>query len=305
MSSLPAPTSAVPGRTVLLTALALLAFAGNSLLCRAALAPGPGGPALDAIGFTAMRLISGALILLPVLATAPARPGGAQASGHRTWQQPLVLLLYAVPFSLSYVSIPAGAGALILFGCVQLTLLVATKLGGESISPRRWIGAALAFAGLIVLLAPGADDLSAIDPLGAGLMAVAGVAWGLYTLLGRGSREPTRDTARAFAYALPGALLLAVLAEPRVATSEGLSLAIASGALCSGLGYALWYRALAGHSSFSAALSQLLVPLLAAALGALLLGEALNLRWWASAAMVLGGVLLGLRPGSSATSRRT
>lgn len=284
-----------PGGTLPLTVLALFAFAGNSLLCRAALAPGPDGPAMDAVGFTAIRLISGALFLLPALGSKPSGGTTSPANSARRWQAPAVLLLYAVPFSLSYVSIPAGAGALILFGCVQLTLLLAAKLAGEAIPPRRWIGAALAFGGLIVLLAPGADDLAAVDPVGAGLMAVAGIAWGLYTLLGRGSLEPTRDTARAFAYALPGALLLAVLAEPRAATSEGISLAIASGALCSGLGYAIWYRALAGHSSFSAAVSQLLVPLIAAVLGALLLEESLDAQLALSAALVLGGIFLGLR----------
>lgn len=287
--------SSTPEGTVLLTALALLAFAGNSLLCRAALAPGPNGSAMDAVGFTAIRLISGALFLLPALGSKAPSRAAAPATSARRWQAPAVLLLYAVPFSLSYVSIPAGAGALILFGCVQLTLLWVARIAGERIPPRRWLGAALAFGGLIVLLAPGADDLAAVDLLGAGLMAIAGVAWGLYTLLGRGSLEPTRDTARAFVYALPGALLLAVLAEPQAATSHGISLAIASGALCSGLGYAIWYRALAGHSSFSAAVSQLLVPLIAAVLGALLLDETLDAQLALSAALVLGGIFLGLR----------
>lgn len=250
---------------------------------------------MDPVGFTAVRLISGALFLLPVFLRRDSTRKRTPSAPARRWQAPVVLLLYAVPFSLSYVSIPAGAGALILFGCVQLTLLLAARLAGESIAPRRWLGAALAFGGLIVLLSPRAEDLAQIDPLGAGLMVIAGVAWGLYTLLGRGSLEPTRDTARAFAYALPGALLLAVLAEPRAATSEGIALAIASGALCSGLGYAIWYRALADHSSFSAAVSQLLVPLIAAVLGALLLEETLDAQLALSAALILGGIFIGLR----------
>lgn len=295
MSNGPGVNSEGRVSTVVLTTLALFAFAGNSLLCRAALAPGPNGPAMDALGFTAVRLLCGALFLGPVLWVRRSQPPASAASSNRRWQSPVVLLLYAVPFSLSYVSTPAGAGALILFGCVQLTLLIAAKFAGESIPLRRWLGATLAFGGLVVLLAPGADDLAAVDGVGAGLMALAGIAWGLYTLMGRGSREPTRETARAFVFASPGALVLLLLSDFSSASPEGIGLALASGALCSGLGYAIWYRALAGHSRFSAAVSQLLVPLIAASLGTLFLGETIDLQLAISAALVLGGVFFGLR----------
>ena len=181
--------------TVVLTSIAMLAFAGNSVLCRAALAPGEQGPAIDGVAFTAVRLASGAAVLAPTLWPGRARGASARtgaASPGKTALCGAMLLTYALAFSLSYASLPAGVGALILFGSVQLTMLGAARLEGEVVGPRRWFGAAVAFGGLLVLMAPSPSSLVGVDPRGAALMALAGVGWGVYTLLGRASAEPIR-----------------------------------------------------------------------------------------------------------------
>lgn len=278
------------------TVLALLAFAGNSLLCRAAL----GAPSsIDAASFTALRIASGALILAPVLLRAPSERVGAVASEaivrSRPWASALALAVYAVAFSFSYTRIGAGVGALVLFACVQLTMLAVARWEGDALGARRSFGAALAFGGLLVPLLPSGDALGSVDGLGVLLMAIAGVGWGFFTLLGRGVAAPTRSNARNFAVALPF-VLVPLIAVELEASARGLALATASGALCSGLGYAVWYRALRGHTAVSAALCQLAVPILAAVLAWILLAEALTVSWGIATAMVLGGIALGLRP---------
>lgn len=286
----------------LLTALAMLAFAGNSLLCRAALLPGPAGALIDPMSFTVIRLASGALVLAPALLQSSASPttrgpGGALRAGA-------TLLIYALAFSISYTRIRTGTGALILFGVVQLTMFASASLRGERIGTRRGFGALLAFGGLCLLLAPTGGQLGSVDPLGAALMAVAGVGWGLYTLLGRGSTAPIAHNAVNFLVALPVTLVAlggTALAGAAFVRWEGAALAAASGAVCSGIGYSIWYRALRGHSSVSAAISQLTVPVLAAGLGAGLLAESLTWTWVASAALVLVGVALGLKAPASAS----
>lgn len=291
------------GRVALLTIASLIAFAGNSILCRLALLPGPNGdPAIDALGFTGIRLLSGALILAPLLLTPPRSPESPGLAvkprhallGSRALSVAL-LAVYACAFSLSYVTIPAGVGALLLFGLVQVTMIGTGLLRGERLGAAGWVGTSLAIAGVVVLVAPSSADLSdsSPDPVGAGLMAIAGVAWGGYSLMGRGSLTPARDTAANFLGALPIAGL-ALLLGGDLMTWRGVALAATAGAVTSGLGYALWYAALRGHSATSAAIVQLTVPILAAAGGALWVAEPVTPRLIYASVLVLGGVALVL-----------
>jgi len=271
-------------RAVLLTSVALVAFAANSILCRMAL----GGARMDPAGFTAVRLGSGAATLWLLLAV---RSGGLpRLEGH--WASAAALFTYAGAFSLAYVSLDAGTGALILFGAVQLTMLLAGLRAGERPRPAEWLGLGMALAGLVVLVRPG---ISAPAPVGAALMAAAGIAWGVYSLRGRGSREPLRNTAGNFLMAAPVAVLLVPFGGGAGDwTASGVALAVASGALASGVGYAVWYAALPALTATRAALVQLLVPVLAAAGGVALLSEAIPLRLPVAAALVLGGVALAV-----------
>lgn len=272
--------------TAALTVLALAAFAANSILCRLALADG----AIDPASFTALRLASGAAALAP-LALAPAARAGKAAAPWRP-APAVALFAYALGFSLAYVTLSAGTGALLLFGFVQLTMLAAGWARGERPGARALAGAALALGGVAWLVAPG---LAAPDPAGAALMAGAGVAWGAYSLLGRGVARPVSATARNFALAAPLGLAAPLLAPGElVLTSRGALLAIASGALTSGLGYVVWYAALRGHTRASAAVVQLAVPLLAALGGVAFLGEEPSLRLAGSALLTLGGVALAI-----------
>jgi len=276
--------SAAVRRTAFLTALALVAFAGNSILCRLAL----GSHLIDPAGFTAVRLGSGALTLWLVTAL---RAGGLPRTEGQ-WGSAVALFAYAAAFSLAYITLSAGTGALILFGAVQLTMILAGLRAGERPRPAEWLGLALALGGLLVLVRPG---LAAPSPVGSALMATAGIAWGVYSLRGRGSTEPLRNTAGNFLRTLPLAVLM-LLAAGGGATWEprGVLLAVASGALASGLGYAIWYAALPALTATRAALVQLLVPVLAAGGGVALLGEAIPLRLPVAAALVLGGVALAV-----------
>lgn len=270
------------GRTALLTALALVAFAANSLLCRGALAP----RAIDAATFTSVRLLSGALVLALLV-----RASGARVEGG-SWKAALALFAYAIAFSFAYLRIVAGVGALILFGCVQATMIGSACLRGETLGARRWIGLLLAVGGLAWLVVPGAQ---APDPIGAASMALAGVAWGAYSLFGRGSARPLASTARNFLLATPMAIgVSAVSTSAFHAEPRALVLAVLSGAVASGLGYTIWYTALRTLKASTAAIVQLAVPILAACGGAVLLGEPPNPRLLASGALVIGGVALAL-----------
>jgi len=276
--------SAPAGRTVALTALALVAFAGNSILCRMAL----GARLIDPAGFTAVRLGAGAAMLWLVTA---ARDRGVPRLAGR-WDSAAALFVYAAAFSLAYITLSAGTGALILFGAVQLTMILAGLRAGERPRPAEWAGLALAATGLVVLVRPG---LAAPSPAGSALMALAGIAWGAYSLKGRGSTEPLRGTAGNFLRALPMAALMLLAARGGTAWEpRGVLLAVTSGALASGAGYAIWYAALPALTATRAALVQLLVPVLAAAGGVALLGEAVPLRLPVAAALVLGGVALAV-----------
>lgn len=272
-------------RTALLTALALVGFACNSVLCRMAL----GGHAIDAPSFTAVRLVAGALTLLVI-----ARATGASAKAPRAgdWRGAVALFTYAIAFSVAYLRLSTGNGALILFGAVQLTMFGASLLAGQRPRPLEWLGLAVAFSGLVVLTLPG---LSAPDPLGVAVMACAGAAWGIYSLLGRGSTSPLATTAGNFARCAPLALAVSAATWSSAhATREGIALAATSGALASGVGYSLWYAALPQLSSVTAGVVQLTAPVLAALGGVALLHETLTPRLMGAALAVVSGVLLAL-----------
>ncbi len=279
----PSTPSLTPLRTAMLTTLALAAFAGNSLLCRAALRD----TAIDAASFTAIRLGSGALALwLIVRASTRLR----DASGGGSWASALALFGYAIAFSLAYLSLTAATGALLLFGAVQVTMIAVGLARGERLRPLQWAGFVLAFGGLIGLLLPG---LSAPPLAGAVLMIAAGVAWGVYSLRGRGAGDPTRVTAGNFLRAAPLGLAAALVALPWLTLDvAGVSYAVASGALTSGVGYAVWYAALKGLRATSAATVQLSVPVITALAAVLLLAEPITLRLLLASAAVLGGIAL-------------
>lgn len=275
-------------KTLALTAIAMVAFAANSLLCRAALAQG----AIDAASFTFVRIASGAAMLWLLLAFAR-KAGPAQGS----WRAGFALFAYAAGFSLAYRSLTAGTGALLLFGAVQVTMIAAGLLRGERFTRPQSLGFVLALGGIGWLLAPG---VAAPPVLGAALMLTAGVAWGFYSLFGRsspsgsGSADPLAATAGNFLRAAPMALaLLAVYAPFSLQMSgAGLLLAVLSGAAASGLGYAIWYAALRGLTPAQGATVQLSAPVLAALGGTALLGEAPSLRLIGASALVLGGIAL-------------
>ncbi len=276
--------SLAPLRLVFLTALALLAFAGNSLLCRAALQHTP----IDAASFTTIRMVSGALTLW-LLVQLTRR----EASGRGSWPSALALFAYAAAFSFAYVNLPAGTGALLLFGSVQTGMIGWGLVKGERFSPLQWAGLLLAVAGLVGLLLPG---LSA-PPLGAALLMItAGLAWAVYSLRGRGAGDPLRVTAGNFLRTVPVALGMSLLfmGSAQVDTA-GAFYAIASGALTSGIGYAIWYAALPQLKATSAATLQLSVPVIAAVGGILWLGEAPTLRLLLASLAILGGIALVIR----------
>jgi drug/metabolite transporter (DMT)-like permease len=262
----------------------LTAFAGNSILCRMAL----GTDAIDAYSFTAVRLGSGALTLL--LLTVSRRP--PQGATNGSWTGAFFLALYALPFSMAYIRLETGAGALLLFASVQLTMIGSGLRSGERLSPLQWLGFAGALSGVIYLVSPG---LSAPDPLGATLMIAAGASWGAYSITGKTAGDPALATAGNFRRA---SLLIApvvVLAWPWLSLSNrGFLLAVASGALASGVGYTIWYTALKYLSVTRAALVQLSVPVIAAAGGILFLGESITLRLLAASAVILGSVVLAI-----------
>lgn len=276
----------LPVRAALLTAAALTGFAANSLLCRMALGPG----LIDAASFTGIRIVAGALALLALVG----RSAGSGAwRGAGSWGSALALFCYAAAFSYSYLRIGAGAGALLLFGAVQATMLAAGLRAGERLRVRGAAGLALALSGLVVLVRPG---LTAPDPLGAALMVLAGVAWGVYSLRGRkAAARPIAETAGNFARSLPfaAAFSLPTLASAH-ASPAGVALAAASGALASGLGYTLWYAALPSLGAVRASIVQLCVPVLTAAGASALLGEPITLRLLGASLMILGGVTLSL-----------
>ncbi|HAB63475.1 MAG TPA: EamA family transporter [Pseudomonas sp.] len=271
-------------RTLLLTALAMLAFAGNSLLCRAALR----NSQIDPASFTALRLFAGALVLWLLLCLR-----GRSSSSSGSWRGALALFAYATSFSYAYLDLDAGAGALLLFGAVQLSMITWGMLHGERLQRGQTAGMLLAGAGLLVLLLPGTNT----PPLSASLlMVLAGAAWGAYSLLGKGTPDSLAATAGNFIRTLPIAVLLCLLALNTLEwDSAGLIYALLSGGLASGIGYAIWYAALPGLGAIQAASVQLSVPLLTALAGSLLLGEPLTGKLLAAGLAILGGIALVMR----------
>ena len=267
--------------TLLLTALTMLAFAGNSVLCRLALSH----TAIDPAGFTLVRIASGAAMLW-VLAHGA---GGRRGIGG-SWKGAAALTLYAIAFSLAYVTLPAGTGALLLFGAVQATMIATGLRQGERLAWAQWAGLAIALGGLVTLVAPG---VSAPPPLGAALMALSGVSWGVYSLLGRGSKDPVAATAGNFVRAAPMALIPAVVLAGQLNPDPmGILYAVLSGTLTSGCGYILWYRVLPRLTAAQGASVQLSVPVIAALTGAALMGETLTPRLCIASVAVLGGIAL-------------
>lgn len=272
-------------RLILLTVFALTAFAANSVLTRSALA-------LDQIGpgaFMAIRLTSGAVMLAGLVAF---RGGLGSMMRHGSVVSAASLLLYAAAFSFAYVTLDAGLGALILFGGTQITMFAGAVLKGERPAPARWVGSLLGMIGLGILFAPGA---SSPDLWSAVLMVFSAVGWGIYSLRGREVSAPLRATASNFILAAPvGILLWLIIPSDAVTSLNGILLAVASGALASGVGYAVWYATLPKLDSSLAAILQLTVPIIALFGGMVFLGESMTWAFVISAALILGGVFIAI-----------
>ena len=270
------------GPVIALTALAMLAFAANSVLTRLALAPG----LIDPASFSTLRILSGAVFLAALVI------GSSGGARRFRWRAPMAaaLAVYVVAFTYAYLSLDAGAGALILFGAVQVTMLLVGVSEGERFGMLAWAGLAIAATGLVLLVSPGD---SRVDILGAGAMALAGVAWGAYSLLGRGSVDPLGTTAANFVLCVPIVLLVSALSWSELKISaSGTAYAVASGAVASGAGYAIWYTALRSLQAGTAATVQLTVPVIAAIGGVLFIAEPITVRLLASSGLTLGGVAL-------------
>ncbi len=270
-----------PTRLFTLTLLAMIAFASNSLLCRFALRH----TAIDAASFTSVRIFSGAIALWLIVTL---RNTSWKNTG--SWPSALALYIYAAAFSFAYVSLPAGTGALLLFGAVQATMIFWGLRKGESLHVRQLIGLAVALSGLVVLVFPG---LSAPPLRGSILMLSAGIAWGIYSVRGKGESNAIGATAGNFLRAVPFAAVVSLIMIPRIHfDSLGAVYAVISGAITSGLGYVIWYSALPSLKATSAATVQLSVPVLAAGGGILLLGESVTVRFILASIAILGGIAL-------------
>jgi drug/metabolite transporter (DMT)-like permease len=268
-------------RVIFLTSLAMLAFAGNSLLCRAALL----NTRIDAASFTTIRLLSGAILLYLLVRM----QHGKQTAGGN-WPSALALFIYAAGFSFAYVSLPAASGALILFGAVQATMISHGMWAGEQLRGWQLVGMVCALGGLVGLLLPG---LSAPPLYGSILMLSAGIAWGIYSLRGKGAGVPTLATAGNFIRAVPIAATLSLVMLHRVTLDQaGILYAILSGALASGIGYAIWYTVLPALKATHAATVQLSVPVITALGGIIFLGESFSIRLALASTAILGGIAL-------------
>ncbi|MBN4060486.1 DMT family transporter [bacterium AH-315-I20] len=271
-------------KTIGLTALALIAFAANSVLCRLAL----DGGLMDAASFTEVRLLSGALMLGLIFALQKNKTQTLKASG--SWLASLMLFIYAVTFSYAYIALDIATGALILFAAGQITLILAALFLGSRLSLLEWTGLLLAFMGFVYLMLP-----SATTPSWSGfaLMSMSGVAWGFYTLMGKGSTHPLADTTSNFMRSIPMLIVLLLFSfEYMQFSGLGLFYAVLSGAIASGLGYTIWYMALENLKTIHAAVVQLLVPVLAAVGGYMVMNEDITLRLFIATAIILSGILL-------------
>jgi len=259
----------------------MIAFAGNSVLCRIALKH----TSIDAASFTSIRLVSGAVVLWAI-----ASFFHRNSTGRGSWISAFALFAYAAGFSFAYISLTAATGALILFGAVQATMIGHGIWAGERLHKQQLFGLVLALGGLVGLLLPG---LSAPPLAGSVLMLIAGVAWGVYSLRGKGAGNPTRITAGNFLRAMLFAVLLSALLHSSASLEiVGVRYAIASGAIASGLGYAIWYSVLPALKATTAATIQLSVPVIAALGGIIILGESLTVRFVLASLAILGGIAL-------------
>jgi drug/metabolite transporter (DMT)-like permease len=267
------------------TAFALVAFAFNSILCRLAL----GAEAIDAASFTAVRLISGAVTLLLIFSFFGRKDAGAKKGN---WLSAFFLFAYAICFSFAYLGLTTATGALILFGSVQMTMIAAALFKGERPRILEWLGLFVALGGLVYLVFPG---LAAPPAESCALMIFAGVAWGFYTLRGRGSANPLAETAGNFLRSVPMVILVALpfIYQARL-SPKGILFAVLSGAAASGIGYSVWYAALKYHTATRAAVLQLSVPALAAAGGAIFLSEIVSARLLLASGLILGGIALAI-----------
>lgn len=270
-------------KTSLLTGLALIAFAANSVLCRLALANGN----IDASSFTGIRLLSGAIALLLILSIKGNKQG---VSSKGSWTSSFTLFLYAITFSYAYLSLDTGTGALILFGSVQITMILLSIISGTRLHIIEWSGFFIAFTGLVYLVIPSITKPSVSGFI---LMTVSGMSWAIYSLRGRGSKNPLMDTTYNFLRTIPFITLLAIFTMPNINySSQGIILALLSGAITSGVGYTIWYIALRSLSSIQAAVLQLSVSIIAAIGGVIFLSETITSRLVISAVIVLGGILM-------------
>lgn len=273
-------------RIVILTAIAMVAFAANSVLARLALASGT----IDAAGYTGLRLAAGAVLLFAIIAITQRASTIPRIAG--SWTGAAALFAYAIAFSIAYLMLGAGTGALILFASVQMSMLGWAVLKGDRPQLLEWVGIAIAIASLAYLVSPG---LSAPHPLGALLMVASGASWAAYSMIGRGSTSPLADTAGNFIRCLPAAIVLIMIGLFTMAPSaEGMLYAVLSGAIASGLGYAVWYLALPNLTRITASTVQLTVPAIAAAGGILFLSEPITMRLGIASIGILGGVALAL-----------
>ena len=275
-----------PPRLIALTTLTMIAFAANSVLCRMALKE----TGIDAASFTSLRLLSGAAMLWLLMRWQQQAP-----LQHGTWRSALALFIYAVALSFAYRSINTGAGALMLFGAVQATMLIAGFIAGERMSRMQSTGFVAALIGLVILVSPGVEAPSVLDSL---LMLASGVAWGIYSLWGRGLANPAAATAGNFLRAAPLALVLAGIALPWLQwDARGALYAVLSGAITSALGYVLWYRVLQHLRAMTASTVQLSAPIIASLGGVVVLGEMFTPDLFVASVLVLGGLWLVLRYG--------
>jgi drug/metabolite transporter (DMT)-like permease len=278
-----------PLKTLLLTSLALIAFAANSVLCRLALGEG----AIDAAGFTIVRMVSAVLvlfILVTVMKNVNRKASSSLLVSKGSWTASIMLFVYAVAFSFAYQSLDTGTGALILFGAVQITMLVVSVVTGTRLRLLEWVGIAGAFAGFVYLVLP---QVSTPSLTGFILMTLSGVAWGFYSVLGRNSKNPLMDTHYNFLRSLVFVLvLLAFSFQTLHTTFNGVLYAVLSGGIMSGLGYTVWYMALKRLATTHAAVVQLLVPVIAAIGGVIFVSEDITMRLMMSGVMILGGILL-------------
>ncbi len=270
-------------KITLCTIFALLAFAGNSVLCRLAL----GENTIDAASFTSIRLLSGIVVLMALVSISRKN---SESTSKGSWSAALMLFIYALTFSYAYISLDTATGALILFGSVQIMMIVVSIITGSKLHNVEWVGLLLAFSGIVYLVTP---SLTTPSLTGFILMMIAGIAWAFYTLSGRGSNNPLSDTAYNFLRTSPLLVILIMFAlQDAHISSEGVLIAILSGAVCSGLGYSIWYVALPALSVTQAAVIQLFAPIIAAFGGVIFTHEEITLHLAFSSCLVLGGVLI-------------